>query len=142
MSNHEAFASIFSDVLPNTSGDSVVYEGIVRGSHSADIGVYNVNGEKYYLLHNYRHNASSAVTRLVDGVREAILAPAREIYVRDDDSGWQKVVTGDDLRAQVSTFIDQEFLDMVGEGKRRPRGVLMPDVVLEIAQQETLQQVA
>lgn len=147
MSNHEALASSFPDVLPNPSGDSVVYAGVVRGCHSADVGVYMVGGEVYRYVHNYRHNVSSAVINFFGGVTDVILSPKGATYARTRDSEWVRVDDSSDESVktgamQAKKHTDNAFLEMSKNSKSKARGVIMPEIILEIAANEALEQAA
>ena len=144
MSMPEADASNITNSLANPSGASVVYEGVVRGSHTADVGVFRVGDVVCLLTNNYRHNASCAVIGFANGEVDAVLSTSTGVVYTKNNGGsdWKKVE--DDITAseQAGKFTDQKFIDSIKNGVRKPRGVVLPESIVDVVTRSSLRDAA
>ena len=142
----EASASRMTERFSNPSARSVVVDGVVRGSHSAEVGIYQFDGGVVALhVKGYRHNASSAVLAIAGSEYWEVLSVSsgghknvETIYGKGKgDSAWVQITPGEQVLSESGKFVDGQFMEMLESGGGRPRGILMPEGIVELVNLES-----
>ncbi len=142
MSTSEVLSSSEKKISGETSGTNRIYEGIVRGDHSATVGVYGEGDITGIHIHYYRWNAQNAVKPMQVGdnenntdstVWEVFVSSEGEVYglkgARQPEHAkhWELLTDNDaQALAVASEFVDDGFIEYKDGTSSRPRPVLCP----------------